>query len=689
MRIVIDKDVSEIQQMNESWKKDRPTYKVLAVNESDKFVCAKGLKTVNEAVNSVYDIKMQSIFDDCHPEVYEVTSKGQELLWSGRPEIVSEAGENNKKNATASDKEKVMSKNKAGWFGKFVDWTKGLGGDIARRIMGANYMTKTGDMTGMGYMIASGQKKTNDKELQDALENILAQYKKAVAQKVNSTKEYNPVNVDDVEIEVKGDNKPVSSKVNVETKDGKQFVVQVNQENGISVKNGKGTDAGQQPSTTGNDTAPSEDTALAGASKDTISKAVKSNPSKAMMTIGQQVVKNTQDIKEIQQDLNTATESRKWSFNDQLFTERTALERQTIRRFFNEMNDSSVKNIKLVRADGTFKIYDTASDPSKAYCEFKQDFRETTSKAEKEIGSFKEFKVVVETSGARSTLNGFKFSDFGMADDFDSDNKTIVIKESLVKDVPEKPDCKKKVSDPVVVEESTLDGRIAKNPEPNGFTLELDIVDPTEQVKSLLASMNKYNGVEDKKIDDIQDGSISDGVTTYPDTEVVQEAEGDEDDAGGGDDAEGGGGDETDPFAGGGDDTGGAGEDADPFADDAAEGGTDDADPFAGGGAEGGGGGDEGGADDPFAGGGDNAAGGAEGGGGEVTAAGNAGAEAGAADAGQGEAEGDPAPDEAVNTDAQGNPMSQYNINVTRPFNVDDNFSLNEEEQKEFFGKID
>lgn len=42
-----------------------------------------------------------------------------------------------------------------------------------------------------------------------------------------------------------------------------------------------------------------------------------------------------------------------------------------------------------------------------------------------------------------------------------------------------------------------------------------------------------------------------------------------------------------------------------------------------------------------------------------------------------------------MNTDAQGNPKSQYNINVTRPFNSDDNFNLNEEEQKEFFGKID
>ena len=391
---------------------------------------------------------------------------------------------------------------------------------------------------------------------------------------------------------------------------------------------------------------------------------MKNNPGDAV----NQIIANNPDLVK-----KAAAESRKWNFNDQLLSDKAALERQTIKRFFSEMNDSSVKNIKLIRADGTFKIYDTVSDPSKAYSEFKQDFRETTSKAEKEIGKFKEFKVVVETSGARSTLNGFKFSDFGMADDFDSDNKTIVIKESLVKDVPEKPDGKKKAGEPVAVSESAIDG-IEKNPEPNGFTLELDVVDPTEQVKSLLASMNKYNGFDGKKIEDIQDGSISDGVTTYPDVEVVKEAEGDEDDEGGGDDAGGGGdaGGPADPFAGGGgDDAGGGVDDADPFAggDDAGGGdaGGADADPFAGGGGDDAGGGDAGGDADPFAGG-DDAGGVAD----------DAGADAGTDDAGT--AEGEPAADDAVNTDAQGNPKSQYNINVTRPFNVDDNFSLNEEE---------
>ena len=42
-----------------------------------------------------------------------------------------------------------------------------------------------------------------------------------------------------------------------------------------------------------------------------------------------------------------------------------------------------------------------------------------------------------------------------------------------------------------------------------------------------------------------------------------------------------------------------------------------------------------------------------------------------------------------MNTDAQGNEKSQYNINVTKPYNNEEDFTLNEEEQKEFFGKID
>ena len=361
-----------------------------------------------------------------------------------------------------------------------------------------------------------------------------------------------------------------------------------------------------------------------------------------------------------------------WNFNDEQFTDKIGMDRLTIRRFFNEMNNPEVKNIKFVRTNGTFKIYDT-SKGSEAYASFKNDFKETTDEAKKQ--KVKGLKVTVESARSKSKLSGFKFSDFGMPDDFDSDSKTIVIKESIVKDVPEEPTSKKKVN------ESSIEG-LEKSPEPNGFTLELDKKDPMDEVNALLASMNKYNGVEPTKVeptkvDDPQDGATSTGVTTYPDVEVVQEAEGDEggDDAGG-DDAGGG---DADPFAGGGGDDAGGGD----------AGG--DADPFAGGGDDAGGGGDAGGdaaAEDPFAGGDD-----AGGGGGDADPFADAGAEggdAGAEDPAAGDdPTGEPAPDDAVNTDAQGTPKSQYNINVTEPFNVNDDFSLNDEEQKEFFGKID
>ena len=350
------------------------------------------------------------------------------------------------------------------------------------------------------------------------------------------------------------------------------------------------------------------------------------------------------------------------------------------------MNDESVKNIKFIRPDGTFKIYDTSTG-SKAYSEFKKDFRESTAKVEK-MGKFKECKVVVESSGSRSKLNGFKFSDFGVADDFDSDSKTIVIKESVIKNTaPEDPTSKKKLNESKVVKESTVSIPDPKDNGTKGITLELGEVDPVKQVQALLASMNKYNGFEKDKPN--ADFSVDAGVSTYPDIkdtvkvsdEVVTEAEGDDepdpfaggDDAGGGGDDAGGGGDaggDADPF-GGGDDAGGG---------DAGEGGPDaggeGGDPFGGGDAGGGdaGGGDAGG--DPFGGG---------------DAAGDAGGDEGGdmgADGGD-ESAGEPGAPDAVNTDAQGNEKSQYNINVTRPFNSEDSFDLNEEEQKEFFGKID
>ena len=391
-------------------------------------------------------------------------------------------------------------------------------------------------------------------------------------------------------------------------------------------------------------------------------------------------------VANLEKEVGIAAEST-WNFNDEQYTNKAGLERLAIKRFFNEINDPGVKEIKFVSESGEVKTYYTNAGSS-AYAAFKKDFRESTTKCAK-VADIVSYKVTFESADSRSHLNGYKFSDFGMDDDFDSTSKTIVIKESVKrllstnggdnsKETSTKKEPVKESTDDVDArfDTTTVDAKTpSENPEPSGFTLEVGELNPEDEVKSLLASMNKYDVV---KPNDIQDGSISDGVTTYPDAEVVQEAEGDEE--GGGDDAGGDAGADADPFA---DDAGGGGDDAgdagDPFADDA--GGGDDAGGDAGGGEDA----------DPFADGGegDDAAGDAGGG--------DAGGGADAADAGGGgdaaadpnSPEGEPAPESPVNTDAQGEPKSQYNINVTEPFNVNDDFSLNEEEQKEFFGKID
>ena len=120
-------------------------------------------------------------------------------------------------------------------------------------------------------------------------------------------------------------------------------------------------------------------------------------------------------------------------------TNKSGIERATIKRFFNDINDPSVGKIVFVSESSGEKVY-LSSMGSKSYQDFKRDFRESTSRA---VGKTGEYKIEI-ASGYRNGLTGFKFSDFGMADDFDSSSKTIVIRESIVKNVPEKPDSKKK-----------------------------------------------------------------------------------------------------------------------------------------------------------------------------------------------------------------------------------------------------
>ena len=570
--------------------------------------------------------------------------------------------------------------------------------DMLNKWRNAHYFTKEGKITGLGYKVMTGQaKNTVPAETDDKTGDITKVWEVVKSNVTSMVKKAGFTINGEISAIVKNDKDPITMSAEVTNKDGDSYTLEFDQDgndingsggmsaepgNGGGNNNGGGNGGGAAGGSNGGGNngggnngggeGGGDNGGAGGANTQQITPdQAQKNPKAALGNLATRVAN-------LEKEVGIAAES--WNYNDeQVFGNRVGFERCTIKRFFNEMNDPGVKSIKFIRNDGTFKLYDL-SNGSEAYSQFKGDFRECTEKAAKE--KFAEYKVKFESANARSRLNGFKFSDFGMDDDFDSESRTIVIRESVIKETPDKPTSKKKVSEPQVVEESAIDG-VQKNPEPNGFTVELDKKDPLEEVKALLASMNKYNGVEPKKPDN-QDGSIDAGVSTYPDVkdtvktsdDVVTEAD---DDEGGGDDSGGG---DADPFAGG-DDAGGGGDDAGGGA----------ADPFGGGGDEGGGdaAGDAGGGDaDPFGGGGGDDAGGGDAGGGDA-GGGDAGADAGgdAAGAEEDPSAGEPAPDDAVNTDAEGNPKSQYNINVTKPFNTDDDFSLNEEEQKEFFGKID
>lgn len=121
-----------------------------------------------------------------------------------------------------------------------------------------------------------------------------------------------------------------------------------------------------------------------------------------------------------------------------------------IKRFFNDLNDPSVKEIKFVSESGNVKTYETAKG-SEAYADFKKDFRETTANA---TGKFAEYKISVK-SGFKSNRDGFKFSSFGLDDDFDSESKTIIFRESVKKLVSPDDTTKKKV-EPTIVNESEV-----------------------------------------------------------------------------------------------------------------------------------------------------------------------------------------------------------------------------------------
>ena len=388
----------------------------------------------------------------------------------------------------------------------------------------------------------------------------------------------------------------------------------------------------------------------------------------------QSIVKRVDAIEQALKNNDILEES--WSFNG-VKTTKEGLERSAISTFFKQLNESDVKEIVFIEGKNK-KVYDI-NNGSSSYSQFKKDVRESTGNARKMFKesndkTTKTYNMVVEFS-KKSKLNGYKMSDFGGIDTPQRVVTFNVVKENTspkpIKKIEKESNFKDgdKVSVDNVVPKKTITESTLVN---ESLVLEMDVVNPEDQIKALVASMNKFTSGKPetspltKPNANVSTTPVS--IFGMPEQEVVAEAEDDEEGA-----------DEADPFAtddAGGDEDGGDGGETDPFA-------TDDT-------GEGEGGGDDVGGDDgesdPFA------DGGGDGGGdvgGDATGGDNVGGGDDASTEDKDEPTGEPAPEPAINTDAQGNQKSQYNINVTKAFNVDDTFELNEDEQKEFFGKID
>ena len=284
MRIVIDKDVSEIQLLQESWEKSKPTYKVVATNESDEFVYAKGLKKVTEAVNAVYDVAWDDKFNDCKTKIVEVVGESENVIWSSDPKVqvcesvlVKEADEGGNqnggdngggdqgggnngggdKNGDTSAKDAKTGQNKKGFFGKLKDAAKSVGdatkkalGGLAKglNIIGAmtkqfskdaltkwregGLFNKEGRITGLGYKVMTGQVKNtipvdtgNGKK-----DDITQAWKICQSNAVNALKKQGFTVNGEVKAIVKKDKDPITLSADVTDKDGNAQTIEFNQD---------------------------------------------------------------------------------------------------------------------------------------------------------------------------------------------------------------------------------------------------------------------------------------------------------------------------------------------------------------------------------------------------------------------------------------------------------------------------
>ena len=92
------------------------------------------------------------------------------------------------------------------------------------------------------------------------------------------------------------------------------------------------------------------------------------------------MAQNTADIQELKQALSES--ATKWNFNDEQLVDKSTMERLAISTFFKQLNESNVGSIVFVDQNGKKKTYEV-NDGSRAYSEFKKDFRESTASVKK------------------------------------------------------------------------------------------------------------------------------------------------------------------------------------------------------------------------------------------------------------------------------------------------------------------
>ena len=243
MIITIDKDSNERKILQESYEAKLPTYSVKAVNDNEKFIYAKGLKSINEAIDATYDLAFDKAFDDCKYEIYASINGESNVIWSSEKGVlISEStvlAEANGKNKGEGKGKSGAGEGDKGFFAKLGDKAKSiLGGlkkgidivgamtkqfskDMLTKWRNAGYFTKKGYITGLGYKVMTGQaKNTIPVDTEDRTQTIENVWKSAKSNVIQAAKKNGFTVIGDVTAIVKNDKDPILLAADVTTKDG-------------------------------------------------------------------------------------------------------------------------------------------------------------------------------------------------------------------------------------------------------------------------------------------------------------------------------------------------------------------------------------------------------------------------------------------------------------------------------------